>query len=551
MRGGFVVCLGSGDRVPRRLEAAVTALRWHAGEPCTRRHGGLHAAWLADELHGPTVEISAGRLLLCHGAPPEPLEVLERRGDRFVGLESDGVSLRAIRDRMGEVPLFYRAVGDELWLATEIHALLEVAPAEPDLDWVTAYSAMVEFPETTGWVGVKRLLPGEILEVERGSQVRVRRYFRPRLGARRGSPSPAEAAEQLRALFSAAVAKRSFGPSGVLLSGGLDSSAVAVVAARIGRPTLLTIAHPGLPTVDELPYARAVADSAGIPLTTLEVEPDPWDPADDIRTFGTPPVGMPTGMFARGLEALAAHGCVTALDGHDGDGTLGNQYAWTANTLLDVRPDRLVRAAREYGSWFILRETIRDFVPPSVWRRFRRGWAAPDSRATFLPYFRGETAKRLAAESRWRAPRSGWEYRQLRALLPPITQFFEEIELFGARFGIDVQHPFADRDLVDFAIALPHAVKASTMRLKPVLRGALADLLPPTVAARDDKTGFTAVIDARVDFDACYRLIRDSGVRLPDLDYGRLFRDAARPVNNRAFWVRLTNAHVFLAGGRG
>ena len=136
----------------------------------------------------------------------------------------------------------------------------------------------------------------------------------------------------------------------------------------------------------------------------------------------------------------------------------------------------------------------------------------------------------------------------MRALLPPNTQHFEEFELQGARFGVDVRHPFTDRDLIAFLLTLPHSVKASTLRGKPVLRDALLDLLPQSVYERDDKTEFSPVIDARVDFDAGYRLIRDSGVRLPDVDYGRLFRDAARPVNDRVLWARLINAHVFVAG---
>jgi hypothetical protein len=129
-----------------------------------------------------------------------------------------------------------------------------------------------------------------------------------------------------------------------------------------------------------------------------------------------------------------------------------------------------------------------------------------------------------------------------------MTQHFEEFELLGAQAGVDVQHPFAARDLIDLLIGLPHSVKASSVRTKPLLRDALADLLPPIVANRDNKTYFTPVLDARVDFEACYRWVRDSGVRLPDLDYGRLFRDAAKPVNDRIFWTRLASAHVFLAG---
>ena len=549
MRGGFVACLAASGPTASRLESAFAGLKWHRGEPSFHRHGGLQIACLVDDAHGPTLEVSAGRLLLCHGAPPEPLELLERR-DRFVGLESDGLSLRAIRDRMGEVPLFYRRLGDELWLTTEIHPLLAIAPAEPDLQWLAAFAAMVEYPDRTGWLGIKRALPGEILQVDRQLRVSSQRYFAPAVGRRRGGQSPVEAAGRFRELFSIAVAKRTSGRCGILLSGGLDSSAVAVVAAQTARPTLLTLSHPGLPQVDETRYAQAVATEIGIPLTTVEIEPDAWNPADDIRTFGAPPFGVPTGMYGPAVQALAAAGCDVALDGHDGDGTLGNMYAWSANTLLDARPDRLARAAREYGARFVLRKTLKDLVPPSVASRLLRRPISTDFPAAFLPYFRGETATRLAEEGRWQRPRSGWKNAQLRALLPPTTQFFEETELFGARFGIDVQHPFADRDLVDFMIELPHAVKASTVQLKPLLRDALADLLPQIVSERDDKTSFTPVIDARVDFDACYHWIRDSGVRLPDVDYGRLFRDAPRPINNRILWTRLASAHVFVAGSR-
>ena len=545
MWGGFVACLGPGQTAAR-VESAASHLKWHRGEVACHRHGALHVACLASELHGPNVEVGAGRLLLCHGASARPLEAL-KRSDRFAALESDGASLRAIRDPMGEVPLFYRRAGDELWLATEIHPLLAIAESEPDLEWLAAFAAMVEDPAGTGWSGVRRAMPGEILNVDPGLRITSERYFPPRVGVGRRGVS-AVAARGFRELFLNAVAKRSSARCGVLLSGGLDSSAVAVAAARTVRPALLTISHPRVAEIDEIKYAQAIADTLGVRLATLEVEPDAWDPADDIRIFGLPPQGVPTGIYVHGLGALAAAGCDLALDGQDGDGALGNPYAWCANTLLDARVDRLAHAAGEHGLVFVLRQLGRDFVPPSVWNRMGRWPPPPDHRASFLPYFRGATRSRLAEESRWRPPRSGWEHAQLQALLPPATQLFEEIELYGARSGIDIQHPFADRELVSFLIALPHVMKASSHRLKPLLRGAFADLLPQVVVDRDDKTDFAALIDARVDFHECFRTVRDSGVRLPDLDYDRLFRDAARPVNDRLFWMRLARAHVFASG---
>ena len=88
--------------------------------------------------------------------------------------------------------------------------------------------------------------------------------------------------------------------------------------------------------------------------------------------FGVPPLALPTGMYAQGLDALAASGCDVVLDGHDCDGTLGNSYAWSANTLLDGRPDRLVARRVTYGPSLILRELGKDFVPPSAWSRLGR-----------------------------------------------------------------------------------------------------------------------------------------------------------------------------------
>ena len=230
MRGGFVACLAAAPPASSRLESAAAHLRWHVGEPAFHRRGGMQVACLVDDAHGPWVEINDGRLLLCHGAQPEPLEMLAQQRDRFVGLESDGLRLRTIRDRMGEVPLFYRRVGDEFWLATEIHPLLAVAPAEPDLEWLSAFSAMVEFPDATGWLGVRRALPGEILQVDHGL-----RTSSSGISCRGWDASWAPISCGGRPVFESSSRRRrkTLVPAlRVLLSGGLDSSAVAVVAAR-------------------------------------------------------------------------------------------------------------------------------------------------------------------------------------------------------------------------------------------------------------------------------------------------------------------------------
>ena len=290
----------------------------------------------------------------------------------------------------GEVPLYYRQVGEELWLATEIHPLLAIAATEPDVRWLSAFCAGMEYADTTGWSGLRRALPGEILEVDSELRVSSRRYFRPSVGRRRGGPSPEEAALRFRELFTIAVAKRSSGRCGVLLSGGLDSSAVALIAAQATtRPTLLTMSHPTLPEVNETSYAEAIAATTGIPLAKIEIEIETWDPADEIRIHGVPPLGAPTGIYGLGLRALAEMGCDAALDGHDGDGALGNPFARYSNTVLDGHLDRLAAAVRQGEPRVVLSEIVKGFVSPSVLSRLLGRRVSPGYPASFLPYFRG------------------------------------------------------------------------------------------------------------------------------------------------------------------
>ena len=60
------------------------------------------------------------------------------------------------------------------------------------------------------------------------------------------------------------------GPTGILVSGGIDSAAVTAAAALLGRPlSLVHVAFPGFADAAEEPYARAVADSANAELEVV------------------------------------------------------------------------------------------------------------------------------------------------------------------------------------------------------------------------------------------------------------------------------------------
>ena len=199
-----------------------------------------------------------------------------------------------------------------------------------------------------------------------------------------------------------------------------------------------------------------------------------------------------------------------------------------------------------------MRGVARDALPPGVRQRLRR---QPPRGPTYLErterYFDQPLRERIRAvdHERWRPPLGEWRWRQLRQVLPVTTIRMEEHELRGARYGVDLRHPFADRDLVEFLVSLPAAIKSDPMRSKAVLRGAIAGHAPKEVVERLEKPGYLSILERRVDLALCLELIRESDVRLPFVNYETLFRDGTGPgVAPLFLLVLLARAQVFATG---
>src|SRR2546421_260919 len=166
------------------------------------------------------------------------------------------------RDRFGIKPLLYRHSGGELAFASELRALPR---GEVDLDALEAFLAFNSIPAPlTIFRECRKLPPGHVLAWEAG-EVALRRFARP-------APAPAdevrgeddaELAEELRARLRDSVRAHlvSDVPVGVLLSGGIDSSVLAALAADESSEPLRTFSI-GFEerSFDELGNARLVVE---------------------------------------------------------------------------------------------------------------------------------------------------------------------------------------------------------------------------------------------------------------------------------------------------
>lgn len=142
------------------------------------------------------------------------------------------------RDRFGIKPLYYATTGDAFLFASEIKPLLSVRGLAPELNTAvlpTYFTYRYVPGEATLFKGIYRLPPGAFLEFNlAGGDYSVRRYWQYRLDTVQDTLSIDDAAEQFAGLLNDAVdiRLRADVEVGALLSGGIDSSAVAALAAE-------------------------------------------------------------------------------------------------------------------------------------------------------------------------------------------------------------------------------------------------------------------------------------------------------------------------------
>jgi len=424
--------------------------------------------------------------------------------------------LLCARDRLGLKPFHYVWAHGVFAFASEVRPLLLVLEAvEPDDEMVLAFLLRELRPgdEARTLVrGVHRLGPGEVLSVDRDG-VRRRRYWAPDPERRLEAASAAEVVERFRATFREAVAARlrTDWPVAALLSGGLDSSAIVGVAARIfeergeGSPPLETFTlFSDDPAGDEREPARAVTAATGLKGHVVRrIEADPLDDLDaEVDRVEGPIVDPSHQTMAACLEAVAGTGCRVLLSGEGGDQLL-DAHGYFADVLRAGHPLRLVRELRAFAHWYgaSTREMAVDaltmLAPTPV-----KYWGKRLLRGVPPPWINGDLARRVDLRSRVRAARHAvpWpSHVQWDTWLSLSSPYFglklEAEERRAARAGLEMRYPLLDSRLIELVLALPPARRMAHGERKGLLRAAVSDALPPVVLARRGKGDWTEPVD--------------------------------------------------------
>ncbi len=259
----------------RRLSVIDLETGW---QPLAARHGQVLAfqngeiynyrALRAElERAGCVFATASDTEVLAHGYARWGIDGLLARVDGMYALailDRDERVLHLARDRLGEKPLFYVAAAERFAYSSDAGTLaaLPWVGAELDPRSLSRYLALHYVPgEATIYRNVRRVLPGERLEIPLAAPKPKRaRYYLPPLG-----DTVPIADDELAARVEHAVASRLVAdvPVGVFLSGGLDSSIVATIAAR-HLPGVLTFSMGfGSTEHDESEFAHELAGAIG------------------------------------------------------------------------------------------------------------------------------------------------------------------------------------------------------------------------------------------------------------------------------------------------
>ena len=329
-------------------------------------------------------------------------------GQFAIGLY-DAVKRRMLlaRDRAGEKPLFYRHAAETLSFASELKALM----ADPTMPRVIDPAAL-NWYLTYGYVpgdlcilrGVHKLPAAHALSYDIASDaVRLWRYW--------GLPTPASDAEELsdaqwsdelEALLEDSVRRQLVAdvPVGILLSGGVDSSLVTALAARVSATPVktFTIAFPGHGSYDESPFARLVAEHFGTDHTELVAEPATADLLPMLaRQYDEPMADssmLPTYLVSRLIREHAT----VALGGDGGDELFGGymHHSW-------IQSQERLRALIPRPIRRVAHHLVQNLVPVGVkGRNFLLGYTSDlgESIARYGMFFDQHMRQQLLASGR-------------------------------------------------------------------------------------------------------------------------------------------------------
>ncbi|MBI5816643.1 MAG: asparagine synthase (glutamine-hydrolyzing) [Nitrospinae bacterium] len=423
------------------------------------------------------------------------------------------------RDRFGVKPLYYTVIGDVLYAASEIKALLPfVERIETDPDGFRDYLAF-QFclAGKTLFKGIHELPPGHYLTAS-SSGIQVTRYWEVRFKPDFDHTGK-YFSEKLRGLIEDSVRAHlvSDTPVGAYVSGGVDSGVISSLAADQAPEGFCGFngRFPEGEEYDESRYARDLAGWKHFPIHVLDITC-----GDFVENIGKViyhldfPVAGPGSFPQYMVSRLASEHVKVVLGGQGGDEIFGG-YTRYLVAYFEQCLKGAIDGTMKSGNFIVTYESIipnlmslRNYKP-MLQQLWKDGIFTEDMDKRYLRLI--DRAGSLKEEINWgalngdyspydafrkvfRAKNVGKEsyfdcmtHFDFKTLLPALLQVEDRMSM---AHGLESRVPFLDHSIVEFAATLPANVKFKNGELKHIFRKTMDYALPKSILSRKDKMGF-------------------------------------------------------------
>ena len=428
--------------------------------------------------------------------------------------------LMLARDPRGVRSIAYAAVGGSIAFATEPRQLLRVngVDARPNMGFVgERLSGFVSHPSETIFRGIHRVPAAHMLMASPAAPVEIvlSRHWDIDPHRELRYADDAQYGEHLRELYGRSVSARLRGleTAGIQLSGGVDSSSIAGMAASLnpgGAPVAVRAYHHalrGFPDADEETHAVRVARHCGVPLVSVPFQGASLDHhLDNARRLeDTIPgsLGLSDDMLAL---RMSDDGARVVLTGIGGDEWFNGAYQHSVDLF---RRGRFVAAARQlwadghhpdafHGVGVLAKSCAWAAAPLFVRRAIKRVLPKRDLMpAGFNRAFAGDVSlvERITPPPiDRRFPTLAAAVIHASAVHPDGVNAWDEGARQASLWGSELSAPLLDRRLAEFAMAIPEEQRWSGRETKRVLRAAMAGVLPDEARLRRSKSDPGAVI---------------------------------------------------------
>ena len=478
-------------------------------------------------------------------------------------------SLFIARDRIGKKPLFYCLTDEgELVFGSELKTLLvhRGVRKEVDLAAMDAYLTFGYVPDEFCILkNVSKLPPGHFLKFESGKII-TKKYWDIDLTGADAFRSESEWSEALREKIQDAVKVRLISevPLGAFLSGGVDSSTVVGMMARLSATPVKTFSIGfNEDSFDELKYARVAAKHFNTEHHEFVVTPDLFDLIGEIVGHFDEPFADQSALPTFMLSKMARRHVTVVLSGDGGDELFAGYSRYLTDLdrgsyakIPNILREQVLRRASSLlphaapGKNFLYNVSLdpigRYIDSISAFNGPRRSYLYSEAFAASLNG-NGSAAEKLFRQFGESVssddPIARLLYLDSKTYLP--GDILTKVDRMTMANSLEARVPLLDHELIELVAKIPSALKLNGRETKHILKKAMSGIVPDEILYRE-KQGFGVPINEWINDQLRDRITDDLTSRSSmergyfDQEYvGMLLKEhsAGRLDHSNALWM--------------